>query len=283
MKRTREEKELIDTTCKLRDLRQSPDERSIQGTRTTGNTWKTDLTDVTFLVAFRLDSHERKENIDTMIKFIFSHFETNFKVLEADDNRKYFPETKAERFTYSFIEDHNEVFHRTKWLNRLIRMTRTPFVAIFNADVIAFPAQIMEALEMLRSEKAVMSFPYDGRCYACDKITSSVFRANPKIEILFHMIPVMNLMCGYHYSGGMFIVSTEKYLDAGGENEKIIGLDIEDQERLIRMYILNLPVFYSTKPLFHLWHPNEKGGFNADKKIERKNLIELLKTCSINK
>jgi cellulose synthase/poly-beta-1,6-N-acetylglucosamine synthase-like glycosyltransferase len=277
MKRTREKIELIDSTCTLGVRRQSPDERSESGTCTTGITYKTDLTDVTFLVPLRVDSEERKENIDTLIKFTFSHFETNFIILEADDDRKYFPETNVERFTYSFIEDHNEVFHRTKWINGLIRMARTPFVAIFNADVIAFPDQIMEALEMLRSEKAVMSLPYDGRYYACDKITSSVFRANPKIEFLFHRIPVMNLMCGYHYSGGMFIVRKEKYLDAGGENEKIIGLDLVDQERLIRMYILDLPVFYSTNPLFHLWHPIQKGEFKADPEIASKNLKEFLK------
>jgi hypothetical protein len=49
---------------------------------TTCKTFKTDLTDVTFLVPLRIDSPERKENIDTLVKYTFQHFNTSFLFLK---------------------------------------------------------------------------------------------------------------------------------------------------------------------------------------------------------
>ena len=255
-------------------------------TGTTGmscTTCKTDLTDVTFLVPLRIDSPERKENADTLINYIFRNFNTSVIVLEADAPRKHFPETEAKGLNYEFVEDKDEIFHRTKWINRLISMARSPYIAVWDADAIAPPRQIIRAVDSLRIGESVMSFPFDGRFYSCDKISSDLFKRTLNIDILFESIPVMRLMHGYHSVGGAFMADKEEYLKAGGENENFYGWGPEDTERVKRMEILNLPVHYCEGSLFHLLHPMGKNSWFANSDIERQNRKELQKTCrSVN-
>lgn len=240
---------------------------------------RTDLTDVTFLVPLRIDSPERKENADTLIKYTLRHFNTYFIVLEADANRKYFPDNEFKGFHYEFVEDTNEIFHRTKWINLLISMVKTPYVAVWDADAISPPEQIIKSLELLRAGNAVMSFPYDGRFYSCDKVSSDLFKKMHDIEILIKRVSVMRLMHGYHSVGGAFIVHKGKYLEIGGENENFYGWGPEDTERVKRLEILGLPIFYSPGVLFHLWHPMGKNSWFANAEIERENRKTLQKTC----
>lgn len=244
---------------------------------------KTDLIDVTFLVPLRIDSSERKENADTLIKYTFRNFNTSFIVLEADATRKFYPENEPKGFRYKFIEDTNEVFHRTKWINWLISMAKTPYVAVWDTDAIAPPEQVIEAVEKLRTGEAVMSFPYDGRFYSCDRVSCDLFKRLLDIEILMKRIPVMQLMHGYHSVGGAYLVNKERYINSGGENENFYGWGPEDAERVKRMETLNLPICYSIGVLFHLWHPTGKNSWFAYTETERHNRREFLRICQSEK
>jgi hypothetical protein len=227
----------------------------------------------------RIDSPERKANIDALIKYTFRNFRTKFIILEADSERRYFPETDQEGFRYEFIEDKDEVFHRTRWINRLINLSDTQVVGIWDADAIAPVDQITDAVGRIRSSEAVLSFPYDGRFFSCDKLTSDLFRKHLDIEIPGKRVPVMNLMHGYHSVGGAFFVNKNKYMASGGENENIYGWGPEDTERVKRLEIHGIPVSYSAGNLFHLWHPMGKNSWFAGSELERNNRNELQKTC----
>jgi hypothetical protein len=240
---------------------------------------KPDLTDVTFLVPLRIDSPERMENINTLIKFTFLHFRTNFIVLEADSTPKFNFEYNQEGMHYEFIEDKDEIFHRTKWINRLISLSDTTLVAVWDSDAIAPPEQILNAVDRLRIGEAVLGFPYDGRFYSCDWISCDLFKKLLNIKILLKRISVMKLMHGYHSVGGAFIVNKQKYLTAGGENENFYGWGPEDTERVKRLEILGLPIYYSAGPLFHLCHPLGKNSWFANKGLERDNRQVLQETC----
>jgi hypothetical protein len=243
---------------------------------------RSDLCDLTFLVPTRIDSPERKENLDSLIHYTFRHFITRFIVLEADVIRKFFPDTVYEGFCYEFIEDTDEIFHRTKWINKLISLSQTPYVAVWDCDAIAPPEQIIETIESLRKGNSVMAFPYNGEFYACDKLTSDLFRKFLHTEILEKTKPVMHLMHGYHSAGGAYMVNKAVYISAGGENENFYGWGPEDTERIKRLEILNLPIHYADGFLFHLFHPILKNSRFASDDIERNNRKELLKTCSKN-
>ena len=226
---------------------------------------KTDLTDVTFLVPLRVDSTERKENIDTLVKYMFRYFDTTFVVLEADSNRKFYPDYENKNFHYEFMGDIHEFFYKTKSISRLISMAETQLVAVWDADVIVPPYQILTSLEKLRSNNAFMSLPYNGRAYLTDKFSAELFKGLGDIAILMKLIPVMPLMYGYH--------------SAGGENEKFHGWGPEDAERVKRLEIMNLPIHYSEGPLFHLWHPRGKTSWYTNNRIEIQNRREFIETC----
>jgi hypothetical protein len=136
-----------------------------------------------------------------------------------------------------------------------------------------------EYVNRLKYGEAVMSFPFDGRFYSCDKISSGLFKRVPNIEILMKRIPVMQLMHGYHSVGGAFIVNKEKYLEVGGENENFCGWGTEDTERVKRLEILGLPIYYSPGILFDLKHQFEENSWLANSGIKRRSRLELQKTC----
>lgn len=242
-------------------------------------TCKTDLTDFTFLMPLRIDSEKRRENADTSISFILRHFDTTVIVVEGDESKKFYPDFQTGDLLYKFIDDKSVFFHKTKYINRLIESASTRFIAVWDADVIAHPDQILESVMVLRKGEAIISIPYDGRVYISDNSLSGLFRSIPNAEILLKLAPCLPLMYGYYSTGGAFLADREKYLDTGGENESIRGWGPEDFERIKRMEILNQKIHFSDGPLFHLWHPRGRTSWYADKETEIRNRRELIKTC----
>jgi glycosyltransferase involved in cell wall biosynthesis len=242
---------------------------------------KKDLTDVTFVIPLRIESQQMIRNTDTVINYIGYHFNTSIYILEADEVQRYFPCYSKGNIRYLFIEDRSEAFHRTKWINRLISMATTPYIAVWDADAIAPPGQVLESVQKLRAEEAVMSLPYDGRFYSCDKVSCDLFKKYLDIQVLLKRTPVMSLIHGYHSVAGAYIVNKEIYLNTGGENENFFGWGPEDTERIKWMEIMNLAIHYSPGVMFHLWHPLLKNSWFASADLERKNHNELLKTTGI--
>jgi hypothetical protein len=242
-------------------------------------TQKTDLSDFTFLMPLRIDSTERKENADTVVRYIFQHFTTSFIVLEADNEQKYFPEFNDDGFLYEFVNDNNEIYRKTIWINRLLTLTNTPFVAIWDADAIAPPQQIIASAEELRKSRAVMSLPYDGRFYSADKISCSLFKQLLNIGILTTRIGVMDLLYSYRAVGGAYMVNRKKFIETGGENENFIGWGPEDYEHIKRMEVSGHTVHFADGPLFHLWHPRGKNSMPANRDLDLHNRKVLLNTC----
>ncbi|MGV8096401.1 MAG: galactosyltransferase-related protein [Mangrovibacterium sp.] len=240
---------------------------------------KPDIQDVTFLIPIRIDSKERRANLETVLKVFMNEFNANMIVLEADRIQR-FNHYDHDKIHYHYIFDDNPVFHRTKYINQLLSLTLTPIAAVWDADAIAIPEQVLDAVEQIRQQKAVMSFPYDGRFYAADMILSQLFRQILRYDIFTDNLTTMHLMHGYYSVGGAYVINKKEYLRAGGENENFYGWGPEDAERVRRMEIYDLPVHYTPGGLFHLWHPRGKNSWFANKKIEIQNRQEFLKTCS---
>ena len=89
----------------------------------------------------------------------------------------------------------------------------------------------------------------------------------------------MSLTDYNHSVGGAFLVNKEFYLYAGGENENFYGWGPEDAERVKRLEIFNMSIYFTPGELFHLWHPVGKNSCFANHEVERKNRLELLNTC----
>lgn len=264
--------------CQLRD-KETRLGKSTLMSGTTGSTSRTDLTDFTFLMPLKIDSVSRKENADASIKFIFEYFNTNFIVVEGDSNRKYYPDFKGWAFSYEFMVDTSQIFYKTKYINRLIELSETPYIAVWDADAILPPEQVIASVEELRYRRSIMSIPYDGRVYTCDKYLSDLFKRIHDFRILMKLVPSLPLMYGYHSTGGAFLANKIKYMETGGENENFLGWGPEDSDRVKRFEVKNLPVHRSDGPFFHLWHPRGPGSWYADNKTEIINRREFINTC----
>ncbi len=241
------------------------------------------MKDLTFLIKIRVDSQIREQNIDSILKFINDNFETSVIVLEADYEQRYSPKHEGNSTVFLFKKDANPIFRLSYWNNQLIEMAKTPYVSIWDADAVCIPEQVVDAVNKLRANTAVMSFPFDGRYYSCDRRSSLLFKETGCVDILEFLRPSLPLMHGYHSVGGAFLANKEFFMEAGGDNENIYGWGLEDAERVKRMEVLGYPVCRTKGAMYHLWHPRGKNSWFANKETEKINRMEFSKTCAMRK
>jgi hypothetical protein len=241
------------------------------------------LQPVTFVIPLRIDSLERAQNLDAVIETLQTFEHAKILILEADKRPVYKLKRDYPNVHVEFIQDANSVFHRTKYLNNLLRKANTNIVGIWDSDVVLSAWQIKDALYAVQTKKAVMSFPYNGQACYLSAEESSSFRLNllsgyNSIQCFVQSIPSFQ-----HAMGGAFFVNKEEYLKAGGENEHFYGWGAEDVERVQRMHILGLPVYRTKGRVYHLYHPvNENSCYN-NKELELKSKEELIKVSEMGK
>ena len=219
------------------------------------------------------------ENLNTTIDFIRKHFKTNFHLLKADTEQRYFPAENQEGVRYEFIRDDNPVFHRTKWINRLLNSVDMPYAGVWEPGVIVMPDQIKNSVESLRYTEAILSIPYSERIYRCDQLASGIYGKSKKPEVLLVMAPAMPVESNRKNKGQVFLVNRKRYLATGGENEKLYGEEMENMVRLKMMDVLNMTVYHSAGPLFCLWYPESRIHKNNQMHREILSRKELLNTC----
>lgn len=235
---------------------------------------------VTFVIPVRIDSSERRENLDVVLEQLAKRRRSKIIVLEADNESKYRVPGDCPNVIYRFVKDDNPIFYRTKYLNELLREADTSIVGIWDTDVIVPDDQIDCSIADIWNGKAVMSFPYDGRFHLCSMEDSFVFRDNRLIEFLKGK---KHSDCFIHSVGGAFLVHKNHYLEAGGENEHFYGWGMEDMERVKRMEILGLPVSRAGGVLYHLFHYRYENSRFYSSRLEEESRKEFLKVCSMSK
>lgn len=237
---------------------------------------------VTFIIPVRIDSPVREENLDTVIALLSVKENVQILITEGDAEMRYQLKASYPNVAYKFVEDHDPVFHRTRYLNGLLNEATTRIVGVWDTDVIVPEEQMNSAIEKIRMGHAVMSFPYDGRFYMVSPADSSQFRENNKLFLLVNCIDHIDSFTT-NSVGGAFFVDKSVYMNAGSENEHFYGWGTEDLERVKRMEILGLPVFRSEGPLFHLYHPCKENSWYGSQVLEIQNRKEFLKICGMKR
>lgn len=234
---------------------------------------------ITFCIPVRIDSTERERNLDFLIEYLSEIKQAHVMILEADKRRLYHVKKDKKNISYTFLVDTDPIFHRTKFINELLLSAPTEIVGVWDTDVILPIDQINDAAESIRTGKAIMSFPYDGRFLMLSDDESVQFLEALSFSFLSENIPDFFMPHGAHSVGGAFFVRKSIYLEAGGENEHFYGWGPEDAERVKRMEILNLPVYRASGCLFHLYHPRMANSWFANEDIEIRNREEFLRIC----
>lgn len=213
------------------------------------------LRDNTFLIPIRIDSHVRLENVLLVTQFLIEHFDTNIKVLEcAPYDNGLLEKLLDKTIQYSFQEDNDTILYRTKFINQMVRSTKTRFVAVWDADVIAPDDQIIKAVELLRTEGVDFVYPYEGQFLDTTYIIRKLYMQERNIDLLVQNMRKMKAMYNPNPVGGGFFANLETYNEAGLENENFYGWGPEDIERFERWESLGLNVKRIEGPLFHLSH-----------------------------
>jgi hypothetical protein len=243
-----------------------------------------ELEELTFLIIVRLDSIERLENILSVTKFLSSNFKSNIAVAEYSAyNNGLLTKLLAKKIRYSFHEDPDPILYRTKFLNQMTQSVETPFVTVWDSDIIVPPNQIIKAMELLQKKEADFVYPYEKEFLDTTPILRKLFIKEGRIAILERNAKKMIKMYLPNPAGGAFFASLSAYKNSGLENEEFYGWGMEDAERLYRWKNLGYRIKRVPGPLFHLSHGRGINSWfhNADQKFfKRKEVMNLRRSSS---
>jgi len=216
---------------------------------------KLDLTDVTFLIPVRLDSTTRIENLLMVLDFLHYNFNTNIHILEASSYcNNILLKLLHEKISYDFVEDYDPIFHRTKYINLMVKDCNSPFVAVWDADVIVPIEQIITSVQWLRKKNTDFVSPYKNKFLDTTYILRELYLKTRDIQMLLRNENKMTAMYTPNPVGGVFFVNRTKYIKAGMENEYFYGWGREDGDRINRWVILGFIYKRVDGPLFHFTH-----------------------------
>lgn len=204
---------------------------------------KPDLRDCTFIIPFYADSMERAENLLCILRFLLDNFDTNIILVESAREPSVSASTiRLPGLSYLFMaQDIPGIFHRTKVINAGIKASNTPFISIYDTDVVFEPKQISDSVYQLRSGQTVV-YPYAGDFV---DIAREYIITGEKKE---------HQSIAKESVGGAVFLNREAYISAGMENERLISHAPEDVERYYRMRILGHNIVRMGGKCWHITH-----------------------------
>ena len=241
---------------------------------------KIDFKNITFCIPARIESMYRMKNLIATLHFLDRYVETNYIILEADKTKLVKNDMNIRNMNYVFVNDEDEIFHRTKYINKMLSFVKTPFAAIWDTDVIVPIEQVHKAYLALHNNKHTLIYPYSGVFLCLNELVSTLFSKTLDIRHI-EAQSTKHLIHGSYSVGGAYMVNVGEYINAGGENENIYGWGPEDVERNARIQILELGVKRIEGPLYHLFHTRGLNSSRAEPEIEMKKIKEFCDICGM--
>lgn len=240
----------------------------------------------TICIPIRVDSTERLQNLKSAVSLYASIPNARFIILEAAPMPMIpndFMREKKNIISYIYVKDSNPIFHRTKYINLMLRQVSTSIAVVLDTDIMMSTKSLSGALVSHEHLGAVLSLPYDGRCFYVNQYYTSLFHKSLSIETLKFLKHNLTLMNGFKTVGGIYIISVEQYMKVGMENEYFSGWGPEDAERIHRLEILGNPVNRWPGAIYHLYHPRLNNSKFYNDYLAIKGKRELCHICSMTK
>lgn len=246
---------------------------------------KYDLEDFTFILIVRLDSMIRLENLLAVVHFLYKNFLSHIWVVEVDAYcNEILRKLIGRKAKYCFIEDYDPIFYRTKYINFISTKITSPFLCIWDVDVLAPVDQIREAAIKMRTGECDVVLPYN-KVLDTSMCIREMYMQNKSISFLCRQVPKMDFLYkGLNLRGGAVFIRTEAYWQAGMENLQFYGWGSEDFERYDRLKKLGNKIQNIEGTLFHLSHPrgiNSKH-YNADSWINSDFALYKTRVASVD-
>ena len=244
---------------------------------------KVDTSAMTICFPVRIDSDFRLRNLEAALRYYSRVTTSRIIVLEADDSPK--ADKVAGRFaaeTYRFVADGKPIFHRTHYINEMLRMADTRLAAVADTDIIVPRAQILAAYNAVYdSETEVMAIPYDGIAWSINEYYSDVFCRRGDIRLFTKFTAPRNSLFSFNSVGGFFVVEIERYRRCGWENEYFAGWGPEDAERHHRLTILGCDPVIIPGVIYHLYHSRGINSGSEDMALALATKREYCKVCAM--
>jgi hypothetical protein len=205
---------------------------------------------LTIVIPIQIDHEDRMRNINITTGYLRRHFDCEIIICEQDTESKLVDVCKDNKCKHIFIENNN-FFNRLKLLNIAVKEVTTPVFALYDADVLLRPEQIIGATEAIIQGRAQLVYPYNGKFYDVPKKffddineTKDLTKININDCILHHPNSV----------GGVVLFDREHYWKCGGGNENFKNAGYEDDEFNTRFKNLGTKIMRTEWPLLHLTH-----------------------------
>lgn len=238
------------------------------------------MKDLTVLIPIRVENLMRLENVLGVVNYLVTNFDLNIVVLEANKyDTGILRSVLPSKVNHIFMEDKDPIFYRTKYINKMACVVKTPFLAVWDADVVFPVAHVEQALDSLRSGVYDVAFPYSGTFLDTTELIREMYLKEKKLDILEGLRGMMKPIYGTNMKGGAFLANTEKYRAAGMENLAFYGWGPEDWERYERWKNLGYRIKIVDGVLFHLSHPRDMNGTHNNPEQKKLSFYEKDITC----
>ena len=260
---------------------------------------KINLKNTTFIIPIRIESADRMRNAITSIIFLLENFDTNIIVKEGDSEpvfaAKVLPQIKeffGDEFDslslrILFEKTDSDAFHRTRYLNEMLKMVDTPVVVNYDCDIILPLETYVAAEQSIISGESDVVYPYGFGNFAKmvtvnDEIVTEFLTEGFNYNLLVENSKTNNARFGFCQ-----FFNTEVYKNNGMENEEFIAYAPEDEERAFRFNELGFKVNRVEDLVYHLEHyrtpnswynnPHMKKNFALWEEIQKMSKEELIK------
>lgn len=239
------------------------------------------INELTILILFRADSVRRIYNLLAVIDYLMQFPNLKIYVREADTVNHHLLDKLLPKYVdYEFIVDRDTILHKTSHFNDMLRNVTTPFIGIWDTDVIPYKSSFNECFDALVDDRASLALPYNGLCFDTSEIIADLYLQNYDFSILDQNKQMMRPLQNHRLTGGAVLMNRKDFISLGAENENYYGWGDDDFDRYIRFMNSGKKIFRSDTPLFHLSHPRGVNSGFSSKVYEHNSKTELSKTIN---
>lgn len=241
------------------------------------------LTNTSFIIPLYIESEDRLKNAKSVLGFLNKNFITNVlihEVYEKNSKLNFIDKFNNLNITHLSQEKNSEVYHRTKYLNKLLSLVKTKVVCNYDIDVILPVRSYVVSEYLIDNNLYDVVYPYgfgDYQMQVSKDFTRTNFNKNFDISSI-NKDYLYNERSEY---GHCIFFKTDSYKSFGAENENFISYGPEDSERYFRAVNFGMNIHRIKDFVYHFEHERTS---NSNKQnlhyVDNQELFDKIKKMS---
>jgi hypothetical protein len=242
------------------------------------------LKEATFIIPIGIESNDREINTFITLSYLCKHLNTNIIIYEFDEESKVeLILNKIDKgntsINHIFKKKDQNLFHRTKFLNEMLVLVKTPVVINYDVDILLEPFVYRKCVDKIINGQDLV-YPY----FWGDSQKRIYYNGRDKIKGSLDLSVLNNDDIDTVRSeyGHCQFFDTNSYKKGGMENELFISYAPEDQERGYRFKTLGYNVEWSDDLVYHIEHTRGENSSSANPMMSHNNnLFKMIKSLNI--